>query len=558
MESLLKNLDNHNLDALIITSSDPHLSEYPADHFKRRAFISGFTGSAGTIIVSRKFKALFTDSRYDLMSKKQLDNSWEIFINKNSEIADFLIKKSENKDFSVGIDFETISCKEISDLRKKTEKSAVKIVETPENLVDLSWENRREIYKEIYDYSENSSRSSAEKIGFLADFLAKEKADSFTIISDLATISWLLNLRGDDVVYSPVFYAFLYVNSAGKTGLFANLEKISEKAKKNLEKSGIFMEKYGKIYEFLAEQENCFIFDENKTNEKFLKFAKNPQKATFTINLIQSEKDEIERDLIRKGHKIDAKAVFSTIKSLKNREVSNEYELSELFLKNRLAFGAKMPSFESICSVNANAAIVHYSPSKDNYAEIPENCAVLMDTGGQYQGCTTDITRCVYLGEAPEEYKFAYTMVLRSHVALAKQIFHKDYPSLALDGIAKAPMWQAKMDYGHGTGHGVGSFLNVHEVPPSISSRIVTPANSLPLKLNQLVTIEPGFYPEGKFGIRLENCYLVCDAGDDYLWLDPVTLVPFEDHLVLKDLMTEEELAWYEDYQKKAWECVNN
>lgn len=565
---LRKMMSDNSIDAYIIVTDDYHSSEYVGDYFKEREYMSGFTGSAGTLLVTDGFAGLWTDGRYFLQAGEELAGTG-IELMKSGEpdcppIENFLYDNLEEKSV-VGFDGRTVNCNFFGRLKNRLDSKNITYV-TDKDLVDAIWKDRpemsaRKVWKLDYKYT---GMSRKDKLNRLFDILEKNGADAI-VLTALDEIAWLLNLRGDDIEYCPVFLSFMYVSQKSSV-LYVNRSILSEDIIKELAEDGITVKDYETMYDNLAgissekimidpSSANCFI-KENIAKNNYVLEAESP------VELLKAMKNPIETENIENAHIKDGVAVTKfvhwLIENVKKGNVTEMSAAEKLDEFRKEGEGYIGQSFAPIVAYKEHGAIVHYEATKKTDVTMQPSGLCLIDTGGHYLQGTTDITRTVPLGELTEEEKRAYTLVLMGHLRLAATIFKYGVTGGGLDIIARAPLWEYGMDFRHGTGHGVGYLLNVHEGPQRISWR----NNDVVLDEGMVVSDEPGYYKTGKFGIRHENLLLVkTDLPEtEYgrmCYFKNLTYVPFDKEALLPELMTSRDIMLFNRYQKNVYERIS-
>lgn len=545
--------------AYIVMTEDFHGSEYVGAHFKLREYLSGFTGSAGTLVVTEDEAALWTDGRYFIQAAAELSGSG-IELMKQGEpetptIESFLREKMP-KNSVLGFDGRAVNAAFAARLENSLREKNITL-KTDEDLGGEIWENRPPLSKRpVFELSESvCGMSRAEKLTWIREKMRTEKSDCLAL-SALDEIAWTLNLRGGDVDYNPVFLSFLLVFE-DKARLFAERSIFDENIATALQKDGVEILPYDDIYSALSALDCAVWADPKAVNFRFLsslKNAKNIAKAS-PVEMMKACKNAAEISAEKSAHIKDGAAVTRFMKWLKTAvkseritEISAAEKLEEL---RRTGEGYLGQSFEPIMAYGDHGAIVHYSATEQTNAVLEPRGLLLSDTGGHYFDGTTDITRTFVLGELSDEEKRAFTLVLAAHLELLGAVFPKGVRGSTLDGIARKPLWEHGLDFNHGTGHGVGFLLNVHEGPQRVSWRA---ANDAPLCEGMITSDEPGLYFEGKFGIRHESLVL-CEKAEfeGFLRFTPLTCVPFDREGIDKAYLTEPQITRFNEYQK--WVC---
>ncbi|KAL9272539.1 Aminopeptidase P2-like protein [Drosera capensis] len=592
------------VDAYIVPSQDAHQSEFIAECYARRAYITGFTGSAGTAVVTRDKAALWTDGRYFLQAEKQLSSSWVLMRAGNVGVpttAEWL-NDVLHPGCKVGIDPFLFSYDAAEELREDLSKKNNELVLLYHmNLVDEIWKQTRpkppgeQVRLHDLKYAGVDVPS---KLSSLGSQLADAGCTAI-VISRLDEIAWLLNLRGNDVPHSPVVYAYLVVG-IDKAKLFIDEQKVPTEVMDHLHAVGVELRPYESI---LDEVENlvlegaCLWIDGSSVNaaivntfktscDKHLEKSSNKKKdnagthavingkisgptgvyRSSPVAVSKAVKNQAEIDGMRSSHLRDAAAltvfwVWLEDEILKGGTLT-EVEVADQLLEFRSKQdGFVDTSFDTISASGANGAIIHYKPEPDSCSVVDAKKLFLLDSGAQYVDGTTDITRTVHFGEPTARERECFTRVLQGHIALDQLVFPENTPGFVLDAFARASLWKAGLDYRHGTGHGVGAALNVHEGPQSISFRF---GNMTPLEKGMIVSNEPGYYEDHSFGIRIENLLCVRDintpnrfGGIGYLGFERLTFVPIQLKLVDFSLLSVAEIDWLNDYHEQVWEKVS-
>lgn len=557
------------IDAFIFPSTDPHNGEYVPDHWKGREWISGFNGSAGTAVVTMEAAALWTDSRYFIAAEEQLRGTEYVLMKLKMPgtppIADWLGKKLAVEGGTVvGIDGMVNAASEVESLIADMQKRGGITVRTNFDPLEELWEDRPAIPEnkaEVHPL-EYAGETAASKLERIRKALKELHAQGM-LVTALDDIAWTLNLRGSDVHCNPVAVSYLLIDSQ-KATLYINKVKLTEETRLYLTENGIETDDYGNVRKGIAEYPDySILLDDNEVNYTLFKAARCPQiiRTTSPIPYMKAQKNETEINGFRAAMLRDGVAMVKFLKWLKPAvEAGGQTEMS---LDRKLtALRAEQPlfrdiSFDSIFGYEHHGAIVHYEATPETDIEVKPRGLLLMDTGAQYLDGTTDITRTVALGDITEEQRHAYTLVLKGHIDLAMAKFPERASGTQLDILARQAMWREGMNFMHGTGHGVGSYLNVHEGPHQIRMEW-KPA---PLVAGMTVTNEPGLYLEGKFGIRTENTMIVTPyketAFGRFLQLEPLTLCPIDTAPIDFSMMTAEEINWLNQYHKTVYEKLS-
>ena len=520
IELLRGEMMKNDIDHYIILSSDYHDSEYTGAYFKEREYMSGFTGSAGSLVISLSEACLWTDGRYFLQAGRQLEGSGIKLMKMGEpgvpEIDEYLAEKMGFGQ-TLGYDGRTMT-KAFGDLLKDALRSKNIRFKNDVDLVGNIWENRPGFpHAPIWVLEERySGRSVSDKLDSLRKAYKKAGAKGI-VISSLDDVAWLYNFRGDDVLYTPVAMAFTVVTDE-EAIIYISREAVSPEVKAHYEDMGIRFRPYSSIYGEVSRLEGPIMIDPDRASEALIGSVKEPVFGANPTLIEKSIKNEVEQENFRKAHLKDGVALTKTIYYVK--QMKNAGKIGE---KTELDIGAYLDdmrglqsdfislSFESIIGSGDHGAIIHYAPTKESNKKI-EDGFLLMDTGGHYLQGTTDVTRTLSVGEPTEEMKECYTAVLRGHLNIMSACFPDGTYGSHLDAMARRPLWELGLDYNHGTGHGVGYLMNVHEGPQSIRKRTQRSAEEAPLKPGMITSNEPGVYIEGKFGVRIENLILTKKA----------------------------------------------
>lgn len=561
------------IDMYIIPSEDFHQSEYVGEYFKARAFISGFTGSAGTVVVTQGEACLWTDGRYFLQAGKQLAGTG-IRLQKMGEpgvpsVAEYVADQLPEGG-TLGFDGRVVSLaagRELEDIVR--EKSAR--INSQRDLIDEIWLDRPDLSKEkAFFLNEGfSGERSASKVARIREKMREYHADTH-IIAALDDICWMLNIRGNDVRYSPLVLSYAII-TLDEVHLFAEEEKFNDEIRKSLAEVNAVIHPYNAVYEKILDLtgEETVLLDPRKVNYRLFSSIPDAVKIVEGPNpaiLFKAVKNETELENIRTAQIKDGIAWARFMQWLKSS--AGNAQITEMDASDRLEAYRKeqtdylWPSFAPISGYGPNGAIVHYEATGETNAVLERKGFYLSDTGANYLQGSTDITRTLALGELTREEKLHFTTVLKSHIQLATARFLQGTSGFALDILARRPMWDLGLDYKHGTGHGVGYLLNVHEGPSGFRYRI-DPAKDEghPLEPGMLLSNEPGIYREGRYGIRLENLMIVT-AGEEneygrFLHFELCTWVPIDLDAVDADLLTGDEKEFLNRYHRKVYEMIS-
>ena len=542
----------HGVDYCLVPSNDFHGSEYLSSHFKARKWVSGFTGSAGTLLVGKDWAGLWTDGRYFLQAADQLACSG-IELMKMGEpgvptLNDYL-EKHLQKGNVLAFDGRVVSTRQEMGLRKLTEKCGASIA-CEDDLVGEIWTDRPALSAEpAFELAaEVVGKSRGEKLMDLRAALAKEGADA-VVIASLMDVCWLMNLRGADVACTPVMLSFAAV-TAEEAVLFVNPAVLNEEIKANLANDGVTVRNYEDVYDFVRRLKagSKVMMNLNVVNSKLKTCVPEGveiiDKADPTT-LPKACKNEKEVDNFRIAHIKDGAAVTKFMRWVK--ENVGKIDMDEISVAEKLEQfrreqpGYIGPSFEPIMGYGPHGAIVHYSATKESCAKLEAKSFLLSDTGAHFIEGSTDITRTYALGELTDDEKRFYTLVLKGNLQLGNAQWKAGCTGANLDYLAREPLWRLEADYNHGTGHGVGYILSVHEGPQSIHWGR---ANTTPLEVGMITSNEPGFYLEGAFGVRLENLTAVKEVATNgygrFLRFETLTMVPFDLDAIIPELLGEE------------------
>ena len=542
-------LRKNGLAAFIFPSTDPHQGEYVPEHWQTRKWISGFDGSAGTAVVTLSDAALWTDSRYYIAAEQMLQGTpfklMKDGLAETPSITEWLCQQlTENN--VVGVDGEVFTETEIEEMQAALGKAGI-MLRTDLDPAEELWTDRPPIPKNKVEIQplEFAGESAESKIERVRQALREQKANGI-LISQLDDIAWLLNLRGSDVHCNPVFVSYVLL-TLDEVTLFIDSEKLDDSVKNYLNKIGVRVKPYGEF--------QTLSISPLKGEDKAQKAS--PLRGGL-VGSLKSIKNAAEIAGFRRAMVRDGVAMVKFLHWLKpaveaggQTEISIDRKLTALRAKQDLYRGL---SFDTIAAYGPHGAIVHYEATPETYAVLEPKGLLLLDSGTQYQDGTTDITRTIALGPLTDEERLDYTLVLKGHIRLALTRFPDGISGTQIDALARYAMWQHGINYGHGTGHGVGSYLCAHEGPHQIR-HTWKPA---PLHAGMTVTNEPGIYRQGKHGVRIENTMLIVEDGETefgkFLRLEPLTLCPIDLTPVLWNMMTAEEVAYINAYHEKVYE----
>ncbi len=557
VEKLRGYMKKKKLDAFIIPSNDPHMSEYTPAHWQCRQWISDFNGSAGTAVVTLEKAALWTDSRYFLAAGQQLEGTpftlMKDGLSDTPSIGTWLAETlSENAKAGIDGSLCTPAMQKMLESELSPRGISAELCEDPFNEV---WNNRPELPTDKIEVHplKYAGESAADKIHRLLG-KARENGCDAMLLTALDEIAWTLNLRGNDVECNPVFVSYLLLSDRQNV-LFVNPAKVSDEVREHLSLSGVETMPYTAVADAVKNLHACRTMISNKANCA-IKSLFNDGECVIMPSIAEEMKAVKNSAEIAGFHSAmlrDGVAMVTFLSRLKSEvkkgitEMGVDRLLTSLRAEQELYRGL---SFATIAAYGAHGAIVHYEADEHSDVKLEPHGFILIDSGAQYSDGTTDITRTISLGNPTEEEKKIYTLVLKGHIALSECVFPDGASGTQIDCAARYAMWQHFLNYGHGTGHGVGSYLNVHEGPHQIRMNYM-PA---PLRAGMTVTDEPGIYCEGKFGVRTENTLLIVPAGESqfgkFLKFEPLTLCPIDTAPIDLGLMTDKELQWLNDYHE--------
>ena len=565
----LRNLMKKNgIDAYIINSTDPHLSEYVAQRWQSRKWISGFTGSAGTVIITSDFAGLWTDGRYFIQAEKQIAQTeitlFKLFQENVPIPSEWIYENLENQSV-VGFDGKMFSAEEVKKMKKRFDEKKITL-KTDIDLINEIWVDRPAIpASALQDHSiELSGKSRTQKIQGIREHMSKNKAN-VVIISSLDEIAWTFNIRANDVVYNPVAIAFAAIE-IDKIYLFIDENRVDDKLSSQFGKDGITIHEYSSIYNYLKKLSvNSVIqFAPMKTNYKISSIIKERYKIkedNYLISKMKAKKNNTEINNLRNALILDCTALTKFIIWLKTNIENlkiNEYEAAEKLLEFRktdLEFIDA--SFESISAYGINAAMMHYTAKKNGSTNLIAKGFYLIDSGGQYKKGTTDITRTIVLGTLSKEQRINYTLVLKGVIDLSCAKFLEGTTGANLDILARSPLWKEGIDYKCGTGHGVGSFLSVHEGHQNFSQVLINVA----FEPGMVTTVEPGVYLENRYGIRTENMLLtIADKETEFgKWLkfETLSFCPIDKDAIVIEILSDEQLDWLNNYHQQVYANIS-
>ena len=571
LEKLREVMRREHLSAFIFPSTDAHQSEYVADHWQGRAWISGFNGSAGTAVVTMRSAALWTDSRYFIAAEEQLRGTefqlMKLKVEGTPTISDWIASElSQNEDEcrEVGLDGMVNSYNDTMALSSDLRKAGGITVRTNFDPLEQIWMNRPAIPENPVEIQSLNFAGETvdDKIQRIRKALREHHADGI-LVSALDDIAWTLNLRGTDVHCNPVFVSYLLISS-DQVSLFVNPKKISSEVKVYLDEHGISLFDYNQVEEGLESYADYnILLDGDETSFCLWKSVKCQEiiAAKSPIPVMKAVKNATEIEGYHRAMLRDGVAMVKFLKWLKpaveaggQTEMSIDKKLTSLRAEQNLF---RDISFDTIAGYQAHGAIVHYEATPETDAPLLPEGLILIDSGAQYQDGTTDITRTIALGPVTEEMKHVYTLVLKGHIQLELAKFPDGASGTQIDALSRECMWREGYNFLHGTGHGVGSYLNVHEGPHQIRMEW----KPTPLRAGMTVTDEPGLYLKGKFGVRIENTLLIKDfvetAFGKFLQMESLTLCPIDTAPIDVDMLLPEEVEWLNAYHREVFEKLS-
>lgn len=595
-------MSDYNLGAYIVPSEDQHQSEYVSAIDQKRSFISGFQGSAGVAIITRDLTcmndipeglaALSTDGRYFNQAANELDFNWTLL--KQGSKSDptwedwtmtqaVQLSLDSGSKVNIGVDPKLINYKSYEKLNSKVEeyakkypKAEIQLTPIKDNLIDLIWKDFEEVpvaepsLIKILD-EKLTGESVNSKIEKVIKYIKQDYKTNGLIINALDEIAWLLNLRGSDIEYNPVFYSYLIITDDKKIVLYVDNKKFDSPVHEYLTKNNIQIKPYESFWTDLSTLSQDFKLQKKKfsinplTNSwEIVRTLNCPFEiaARSVIEDLKSVKNETELEGARKAHLKDGRALVKFFSWLEDQLINQNELIDEVSADEQLTKYRKEEenfkglSFTTISATGANGAVIHYKPSKLQNSVIDPSEIYLNDSGSQFLEGTTDVTRTIHMGTPTASQIRNYTLVLKGNLALSMLKFPELSTGNLIDSIARQYLWKYGLDYGHGTSHGIGSYLNVHEGPIGIGPR--PNAATSYLKPGNLISNEPGYYEEGEYGIRIENVMIVKNAGykysgRDFLEFETITKVPFCKKLIDKLLLTPEEIKWIDSYHHDIW-----
>ena len=566
LSTLRAAMQSADIAAYIIPSSDPHQSEYFADHWKTREWLSGFTGSAGYLVITAHHAGLWTDSRYYAQAEIEFAGTeWQLHkqVVQGSPEHIGWITKNLHEGSKVGFDGWLFSCDAVRNMRKVFHPYNLHLL-TNVDFAAAIWKHRPALpHNPVFEHPVwYAGHSRTEKLEQIRNKMLELGAE-WHLVTTLDDIAWTLNLRGSDVEFNPTFVAYLAIGLK-KVYLFIQEKKVEDELKAVLHDEHIFLKPYSQISHFLEELEahETILIDGANANHHLVhsvKHAKAVYDTTVSCHL-KACKNEMEIRHIRNAMVKDGVALtraFMWLHETLEHRTTTEYEVSAMIAQYRSQQADYMgESFNAIISYKQNGGIIHYHPQPESSAIIEKDGILLLDSGGQYIDGTTDITRTIALGEPSAEQKKHFTLVLKGHIALAALKFPAGTRGIQMDILARMPLWEQGLNFGHGTGHGVGYFMNVHEPPQGFTATLTQRGKTI-MELGMLTSNEPGFYKDGEYGIRTEN--LMVAVNDEktefgqFLRFDTVTLFPIDPKMIDGTLLETKEKQWLNAYHQKVY-----
>lgn len=569
LKSLREVMQREHLAAFIFPSTDPHNGEYVPDRWKGREWISGFNGSAGTAVVTMTSAALWTDSRYFIAAEEQLAGTefqlMKLKMEGTPTIPQWLGKElADSRSKEVGLDGMTNACSEVEALIADLRAEGGLTLRTNLDPLNEIWKDRPTVplnKVEIHPL-EYAGEPAQEKLQRIRKALRGQHADGM-LIAALDDIAWTLNLRGSDVHCNPVFVSYLLISTA-KATLFVDSRKLTAEVEVYLHGIGVDVREYGEVVSALAHYPDYnILLDADEINYTLAKAMKCPQvlRGKSPVPVMKSVKNEAEIRGFRQAMLKDGVAMVKflhwlvpAVRKGGETEISVDRKLTSLRAEQPLF---RDISFDTIAGYQEHGAIVHYEATPETDVELKPEGLLLLDSGAQYVDGTTDITRTIALGPLTEEQKRVYTLVLKGHIKLELAKFPDGAAGTQIDALARECLWREGLNYLHGTGHGVGSYLNVHEGPHQIRMEW----KPTPLRAGMTVTDEPGIYLEGRFGVRIENTLLIKNYMESefgrFLQMEPLTLCPIDTTPILRHLLSDEEQIWLDRYHEIVYEKIS-
>ncbi|MCQ2409615.1 MAG: aminopeptidase P family N-terminal domain-containing protein [Clostridia bacterium] len=545
-------LNDYNIDAFLITGTDPHGSEYTSERYKAVEFFSSFTGE-GNLLITKNESLLWTDSRYFIQAAKELKESGTILMKMFEDgvpsIYEYLKKYS-----SLAVDAECLT----ADMAEKISINNKKLtIISAGKIINKIWDERPSMPSSqafIID-DEDAGESTENRISKIRYAMDEYNVD-YALLTSLDDIGWVFNMRGTDIPYNMVNYSFALI-SKDKATLYMDRNKLGHNAINVLTLQNIELKPYLSVYDDISEIDSKIMMDPSSVNYRLLSLINKPGFChPFITSVLKARKNDAEIKNIKAAHLEDAAAVIRFIKYVKENAGNDIDEISlgrKLHSLRKASPSFIEESFETICAYKENAAIVHYTSKPETNKKVEGNGMLLVDSGAHYKFGTTDITRTIVIGKISEKEKHDFTLALKAHISLEMLRFNDLSTGADIDKAAREPLLKEGKNFGHGTGHGVGYMLCVHEGPMSISPR----AKQYPFTDRIVTSIEPGLYFENEYGVRHENLALTVSKEEGINSFEPLTLVPFDIEGIDKNMLDKNEIEWLNEYHKKVYEAVS-
>lgn len=549
LEQLRQEMYTAGVDGYLVPRTDEYQGEYVAAYVERLKWLTGFSGSAGMTVVLDDRAVVMSDGRYTIQLAQEVDqNLYSLENSQEVVLADWLKENAKNK--IIGFDPKLFTPAQI----EKLEKEGLKIQAIDENLIDKVWEDQPEPPKgQVSLFPEKYAGASAQDKIKTIQTQVKEVGVSAVVLTLSDSIAWLLNIRGSDIPYIPVALSYAIVPREGKVQWFIDQDKIGNEVPSAL-KELVELRGESEIEGYLKNLSGKVWLDTKRSSLYFKNLLSDVLEKDDPCIVLRAEKNEAEQKAMRDAHIRDGVAMTKFLQWL---DTTNDYG-DEITIEKKLEeFRAqapefKEPSFSTIAGFGANGAIVHYRANDRTTKTIEQGNLLLLDSGAQYEDGTTDITRTVAIGKPSAEMIKNNTLVLKGHIALANAVFKKGTLGKELDALARAPLQAEELDYSHGTGHGVGCYLSVHEEAANLS-----PRGESPVLEGMILSNEPGYYKEGEYGIRIENLILAKEKDEKHLYFETITFAPIDKNLIDASLLTREEKDWLNRYHKKVFETLS-
>lgn len=573
IKNLRDQLKKQKIDGFILPRSDKHLNEYVAPHDERLLWLTGFSGSAGQAIILKHKAAIFIDGRYTLQVQNEVDKEIITPVPLAEKLPSQWLGENIKRGQKIGIDPTLHSIKSYETFQEVIEKAGAKLISVTKNPVDQIWNDQPAIPENpvVSHPKKYAGKNTTEKIEIIQARLKEKQCDAFVVTAP-ESICWLLNIRGSDIRHTPIMLANAIIHRQAKPELFLKSDRLGTRAKEQIAANARILnpDQFEERLKVLGSKFKKVLIDPMRTNSAIYQTLRAARaqiiRGEDPCSLPKAKKNKAEIEGSRQAHIRDGVAVTKFLHWLSENADKNtldEINSAQALENFRFETGAlKDISFETISGAGPNGAIVHYRVSEQSNRRLNMGDLYLVDSGAQYQDGTTDITRTIAI-DAPTTkptgpMRKHYTLVLKAHINLATAYFPKGTRGLDLDPLVRAPLWQAGLDFAHGTGHGVGSFLSVHEGPQGISSRA-----TVPLEPGMIISNEPGYYREGAYGIRLENLILVSEPEDisggeqQMMHFETLTLAPFDRNLIDCKFLNERELKWLNSYHRTVYKTLS-